>query len=71
VSFFGSPGCGAGLMRRVIAYTLLCGYEPFRGDDEKQVAWKIQNGKAGYEHTFWRKISPEGEFSSNDTRCER
>lgn len=49
------------LTSSVIAYTLLCGYEPYRGDDERQVAWKIQNGRALYEHTFWRKISPEGE----------
>ncbi|OAQ23686.1 putative calmodulin-dependent protein kinase type 1, partial [Linnemannia elongata AG-77] len=42
----------------VIAYTLLCGYTPFWGDDQQALFENIIAGQYQFEEEYWRDISP-------------
>ncbi|KAF9912819.1 hypothetical protein EC991_008685 [Linnemannia zychae] len=42
----------------VIAYTLLCGYTPFWGDDQPALFENIISGQYQFEDEYWRDISP-------------
>ncbi|KAF9306262.1 Calcium/calmodulin-dependent protein kinase type 1 [Mortierella antarctica] len=42
----------------VIAYTLLCGYTPFWGEDQTQLFENIISGEYQYEEAYWKDISP-------------
>ncbi|KAF9132009.1 hypothetical protein BGX30_012816 [Mortierella sp. GBA39] len=42
----------------VIAYTLLCGYTPFWGDDQQALFENIIAGQYQFEEEYWREISP-------------
>ncbi|KAK3847158.1 MAG: kinase-like domain-containing protein, partial [Linnemannia gamsii] len=42
----------------VIAYTLLCGYTPFWGDDQQALFENIISGQYQFEEEYWRDISP-------------
>ncbi|KAF9939225.1 hypothetical protein BGZ65_011235 [Modicella reniformis] len=42
----------------IIAYTLLCGYPPFWGEDQLALFKNIVAGKYAYEEQFWEKVSP-------------
>ncbi|KAG0053407.1 hypothetical protein BGZ83_001173 [Gryganskiella cystojenkinii] len=41
----------------VIAYTLLCGYTPFWGEDQSALFDHIMTGEHQYEDTYWKDIS--------------
>ncbi|KAF9109596.1 hypothetical protein BGX27_007415 [Mortierella sp. AM989] len=42
----------------VIAYTLLCGYTPFWGEDQASLFDSIISGEYEYEEEYWKDISP-------------
>ncbi|KAF9432798.1 hypothetical protein BGZ76_010301 [Entomortierella beljakovae] len=42
----------------VIAYTLLCGYTPFWGEDQASLFECIISGEYEYEEEYWKDISP-------------
>ncbi|KAF9965035.1 hypothetical protein BGZ70_005527 [Mortierella alpina] len=42
----------------VIAYTLLCGYTPFWGEDQPALFENIIAGEYQYEEEYWKDISP-------------
>ncbi|CAO3571939.1 unnamed protein product [Mortierella alpina] len=42
----------------VIAYTLLCGYTPFWGEDQPSLFENIISGEYQYEEEYWKDISP-------------
>ncbi|KAI1317197.1 hypothetical protein EDD11_008889 [Mortierella claussenii] len=42
----------------IIAYTLLCGYTPFWGEDQPALFENIIAGEYEYEDEYWRDISP-------------
>ncbi|KAF9095204.1 hypothetical protein BGX23_000898 [Mortierella sp. AD031] len=42
----------------VIAYTLLCGYTPFWGDDQQALFENIISGQYQFEEEYWKDISP-------------
>ncbi|KAF8980676.1 hypothetical protein BGZ46_003879 [Entomortierella lignicola] len=42
----------------VIAYTLLCGYTPFWGEDQPSLFESIISGEYEYEDEYWGEISP-------------
>ncbi|KAF9987796.1 hypothetical protein BGZ75_010422 [Mortierella antarctica] len=42
----------------VIAYTLLCGYTPFWGEDQPSLFENIISGQYQYEEEYWKDISP-------------
>ncbi|KAF9320461.1 hypothetical protein BG003_006058 [Podila horticola] len=42
----------------VIAYTLLCGYTPFWGEDQPALFESIISGEYEYEEEYWSDISP-------------
>ncbi|KAG0203742.1 hypothetical protein BGX28_004090 [Mortierella sp. GBA30] len=42
----------------VIAYTLLCGYTPFWGEDQPSLFENIISGEYQYEEDYWKDISP-------------
>jgi hypothetical protein len=48
-------------MYRVIAYTLLCGYSPFRSDDKAELVKETTRGKIVFHERYWRKVSDTGE----------
>lgn len=48
------------LMFRVIAYTLLCGYSPFRSDDKAALVEETKRGKVVFHERYWRKVSDTG-----------
>ncbi|KAG0314609.1 hypothetical protein BGZ99_007964 [Dissophora globulifera] len=41
----------------VIAYTLLCGYTPFWGEDQPSLFESIMSGEYEYEQEYWKDIS--------------
>ncbi|KAG0309570.1 hypothetical protein BGZ98_000895 [Dissophora globulifera] len=41
----------------VIAYTLLCGYTPFWGEDQPSLFESIMSGEYEYEQDYWKDIS--------------
>ncbi|RHZ54058.1 hypothetical protein Glove_431g23 [Diversispora epigaea] len=41
----------------VIAYTMLCGYTPFYGDDQNALFESIMSGEYEYEEDYWSEIS--------------
>jgi calcium/calmodulin-dependent protein kinase I len=50
------------LILRVIAYTLLCGYSPFRSDDKAALVEETKRGKIVFHERYWRKVSDTGKF---------
>jgi hypothetical protein len=48
------------LIFRVIAYTLLCGYSPFRSDDKAALVEETKRGKIVFHERYWRKVSDTG-----------
>jgi len=48
------------LNNRVIAYTLLCGYSPFRSDDKAALVEETKRGKIVFHERYWRKVSDTG-----------
>ncbi|GJJ77814.1 calcium/calmodulin-dependent protein kinase I [Entomortierella parvispora] len=42
----------------VIAYTLLCGYTPFWGEDQPSLFESIISGEYEYEEEYWKDVSP-------------
>jgi calcium/calmodulin-dependent protein kinase I len=52
------------LNNRVIAYTLLCGYSPFRSDDKAALVEETKRGKVVFHERYWRKVSDTGKSSA-------
>jgi serine/threonine protein kinase len=44
----------------VVMYILLCGYEPFYGENEKQLIQENKTGNVEYPKDDWKDISIEG-----------
>ncbi|WOO78681.1 Calcium/calmodulin-dependent protein kinase cmkA [Vanrija pseudolonga] len=44
----------------VIAYTLLCGYSPFRSDDRNELIRETTSGRVTFHERFWKHVSEEG-----------
>ncbi|KAF8941262.1 hypothetical protein BGZ58_000547 [Dissophora ornata] len=42
----------------IIAFTLLCGYTPFWGEDQSQLFENIIAGNYNYDYEYWKDISP-------------
>jgi calcium/calmodulin-dependent protein kinase I len=55
--------CRYELNIRVIAYTLLCGYSPFRSDDKAALVEETKRGKVVFHERYWRKVSDTGKSS--------
>lgn len=51
---------GTERIARVIAYTLLCGYSPFRSDDKNELVKETTRGKIVFHERYWRKVSETG-----------
>lgn len=45
----------------MIAYTLLCGYSPFRSDDKNELVKETTRGKIMFHERYWKKVSETGE----------
>ncbi|EIW66147.1 hypothetical protein TREMEDRAFT_35340, partial [Tremella mesenterica DSM 1558] len=43
----------------VIAYTLLCGYPPFRSEDKQELAKETTRGKIVFHDRYWKNVSQE------------
>ncbi|KAH8547552.1 kinase-like domain-containing protein [Umbelopsis sp. PMI_123] len=43
----------------VITYTLLCGYQPFQGDDQAELLNQITSAHVEFHDRYWRNISQE------------
>ncbi|KAK4689195.1 calcium/calmodulin-dependent protein kinase I, partial [Tremellales sp. Uapishka_1] len=41
----------------IIAYTLLCGYSPFRADDKGELVKETTRGKVVFHDRYWKKVS--------------
>lgn len=54
-------GRGPADSNRVIAYTLLCGYSPFRADDKAELVKETTRGKIHFHERYWKKVSETGE----------
>ena len=59
------------LNNRVIAYTLLCGYSPFRSDDKAALVEETKRGKIVFHERYWRKVSDTGMSEPARTRAGR
>lgn len=46
--------------RRIIAYTLLCGYPPFRSDDRNGLLQEMTRGRIMFHDRYWSKVSRTG-----------
>lgn len=53
----------------VIAYTLLCGYSPFRSDDKGELIKETTKGKIQFHERYWKKVSETGTLSGL-CRCD-
>ncbi|KAI7906378.1 kinase-like domain-containing protein [Cokeromyces recurvatus] len=42
----------------VITYTVLCGYQPFQGDDNIEMMDDIIHGRYEFHERYWRNVSP-------------
>jgi hypothetical protein len=51
---------GEALTHSVIAYTLLCGYSPFRSDDKVELVKETTRGKITFHERYWKKVSDTG-----------
>jgi calcium/calmodulin-dependent protein kinase I len=58
------------LNNRVIAYTLLCGYSPFRSDDKAALVEETKRGKVVFHERYWRKVSDTGKSEPVRIRAE-
>jgi calcium/calmodulin-dependent protein kinase I len=56
-------------VNRVIAYTLLCGYKPFRAEDRAGLVRETTRGRVQFHERFWRKVSETGESESRLKRA--
>jgi len=45
---------------RIITYVLLCGYTPFRADDEKEVIRQTTEAMVNFHDRYWKNVSDEG-----------
>ncbi|KAG2177907.1 hypothetical protein INT43_003154 [Umbelopsis isabellina] len=43
----------------VITYTLLCGYQPFQGEDQAEVLSQITAAHVEFHDRYWRNVTPE------------
>ena len=50
-----SGGCS------VIAYTLLCGYSPFRSEDKGELVKETMRGRIVFHERYWKNVSQTGE----------
>ena len=46
---------------RVIAYTLLCGYSPFRSEDKGELVKETMRGKIVFHERYWKNVSQTGQ----------
>ena len=44
----------------VIAFTLLCGYSPFRSEDINDLRREMERAKPQFHERYWKNISPQG-----------
>ena len=44
----------------MIAYTLLCGYSPFRSDDKNELVKETTRGKIVFHERYWKNVSETG-----------
>lgn len=44
----------------VIAYTLLCGYSPFRSEDKGELVKETTRGKIVFHERYWKNVSLTG-----------
>merc|ERR1712070_53136 len=42
----------------VVVYTILGGYQPFNGDDDRELSRKIRKGQYEFEEKYWGWVSP-------------
>lgn len=49
--------------RRVITYTLLCGYSPWRSEDKEELIREMMKGKIIFHERYWKKVSQAGGLS--------
>lgn len=43
----------------VIAYTLLCGYMPFRAEDQAELTYEVQHARYDFHERYWKNISED------------
>lgn len=51
-------------VHRIITYTLLCGYPPFRSDDRKELLQEMTRGRIVFHDRYWSKVSRTGKWIS-------
>ena len=54
----------------VIAYVLLCGYSPFRGEDTQEMIRETTEAKIEFHEQYWSKISNEGALFTRTTSVD-
>jgi calcium/calmodulin-dependent protein kinase I len=47
-------------IQRIITYTLLCGYSPFRSEDRDELIEETIRAKIVFHERYWRDISEDG-----------
>lgn len=53
----------------IIAYVLLCGYSPFRGDDTHEMIRETTEAKIEFHERYWSKVSNEGALMFDGVSC--
>lgn len=48
--------------RRIITYVLLCGYNPFRSEDMKELVRMTTEAKVNFHDQYWKNVSDDGTF---------
>jgi calcium/calmodulin-dependent protein kinase I len=46
-------------MYRIITYVLLCGYSPFRSEDNKELIRETTQAKIEFHERYWKNVSPQ------------
>lgn len=45
---------------RIISYVMLCGYPPFRSEDEKELTRLTVEARIEFHEKYWKNVSEEG-----------
>ena len=46
----------------MIAYTLLCGYSPWRAEDKSELERETTKGRLTFHERFWKNVSKQGQY---------
>lgn len=46
----------------MITYTVLCGYQPFQGEDNMELMDDIIHARYEFHERYWKNVSPDGNY---------